>query len=66
MKKFKWKLYTGIFLTLLGVIFLLIEHLFYQYVDNNGFLQESLFFPLFIFFLIFGIVFLTRNFFENN
>lgn len=66
MKNFKLKLYLGVFFIFLGVVFLLIEHLFYQYVDKNGFLQESLFLPLSIFFLIFGVVFLTRIFFENN
>lgn len=66
MKKFKLKLYLGIFFTFFGFVFLLIEHLFYQYVDKNGFLQESLFLPLSILFLIFGVIFLTRIFFESN
>jgi hypothetical protein len=36
----------GLLLTGLGVISLLVENTFYQYIDRNGVLHESLFLPL--------------------
>lgn len=37
---------TSILLLLLGVSFLLLENIFYQHIDIDGILQESLFMPL--------------------
>lgn len=30
----------------LGIVFLILENTFYQYVDSKGFLHESLFLPI--------------------
>ena len=38
--------FTGLFFLLVGVIALLIENSFYQYIDTVGRLHESLFLPL--------------------
>ena len=48
---------TSISLIILGIISLFIENTFYQYLDEEGFLHESLFLPLGIFSLIIGIIF---------
>lgn len=42
----------------IGAVFLLLENTFYQYVDENGLLHESLFLPLGMFSLIFGFILL--------
>lgn len=39
-----------------GVILLIVENIFYQYVDENGVLHESMFLPLGTLFLIVGVV----------
>ena len=36
----------GLFLLILGIVFILLENIFYDYVDSKGILQESLFLPL--------------------
>ncbi|AQS37453.1 Protein of unknown function (DUF3955) [Shewanella psychrophila] len=46
----------SVFLLLLGGVFLLLENTFYQYVDEKGFLHESLFLPLGVFSLCLGII----------
>ncbi|MBN7820150.1 DUF3955 domain-containing protein [Bowmanella sp. Y26] len=46
MKKSTVWLYIGLALWLLGGVLLVLEHHFYQYVDVNGVLHESLFLPL--------------------
>ena len=47
---------TSLFLLLLGAVFLLLENIFYQYVDAQGWLHESLFMPLGAFSLTIGVV----------
>ncbi len=47
-------LFSGLFFLFAGVVFLLLENTFYQYVDEEGFLHESLFLPLGGIFLIIG------------
>jgi hypothetical protein len=39
-------LYSGILLIVPGILFILLENFYYQYVDTNGLLHESLFLPL--------------------
>jgi hypothetical protein len=51
-------LFTGLFLLLIGAIFILLENTFYQYLDEDGFLHESLFMPLGALALISGIILL--------
>ncbi|MDC9727539.1 MAG: DUF3955 domain-containing protein [Candidatus Thioglobus sp.] len=46
---------NSLFLLLLGVVFLLLENIFFQYVDAQGWLHESLFMPLGVFSLMAGI-----------
>lgn len=49
----------------LGVICLIMENIFYQYIDTNGFLHESFFMPLGILFIGLGavgiITFIVKN-----
>ena len=45
----------GITLIFIGVFFLICENLFYQRIDENGFLHESLFLPLGTFLVIIGL-----------
>jgi len=52
-------LFSGVFFLLIGVIFLIIENTFYQYLDEDGFLHESLFMPLGVLALIFGILLIS-------
>ncbi|MDP6526654.1 MAG: DUF3955 domain-containing protein [Kiritimatiellia bacterium] len=47
-------LFSGLFFLLTGVVFLFLENTFYQYLDEDGFLHESLFLPLGVFALIIG------------
>lgn len=50
---------------IIGIIFLILENTFYQYIDENGFLQESWFMPLgfiFIFLSILGFIFLILKY----
>jgi hypothetical protein len=47
-------LYTGLLFLMTGVIFLSLENSFYQYLDVDGVLHESLFLPLGVFALIIG------------
>ncbi|MFT5665232.1 MAG: hypothetical protein ACI9JR_002640 [Gammaproteobacteria bacterium] len=42
----------------LGVIFIIAENMFYQYVDDKGFLHESMFMPLGAICILLGIIFL--------
>lgn len=50
--------FLGLFFILIGVIFTMLENTFYQYVDENGILHESLFIPLGIIFTIVGLLIL--------
>ncbi len=52
-------LLRGLILTFIGIIFLIIENTFYQYLDENLVLHESLFMPLGVFTSILGVLFLT-------
>jgi len=47
-------LFSGLFFLLTGVVFLFLENTFYQYLDEDGVLHESLFLPLGVFALIIG------------
>jgi hypothetical protein len=47
-------LFSGLFFLLTGVAFLFLENTFYQYLDEDGLLHESLFLPLGVFSLIIG------------
>ena len=51
-------LFTGLFLLLIGAIFIFLENTYYQYLDENGVLHESLFMPLGALALISGIILL--------
>ena len=51
--KFLW---VNIFLCITGFIFLILESTFYQYIDENNVLQESLFLPLGFIFLFIGLL----------
>ena len=42
----------------LGMVFLIAENTFYQFVDNEGFLHESMFLPLSVMSIAVGILFL--------
>ncbi|MCP4550830.1 MAG: DUF3955 domain-containing protein [Bacteroidetes bacterium] len=47
-------LFSGLFFLFAGIVFLFLENTFYQYIDVEGFLHESLFLPLGVFSLIIG------------
>ena len=47
---------VSVLLLVLGGIFLLLENTFYQYVDEQGFLHESLFMPLGSFSVCLGLI----------
>ena len=51
-------LLSGCFLLIVGGIFLFLEDTFYQYVDEQGFLHESLFLPLGVFSFLLGVLIL--------
>ena len=44
----------GLILLGLGVLFFILENLFYQYIDNTGVLHESIFMPLGVISLLLG------------
>jgi len=49
---------TGIIFLLIGFTFLLIQNIFYGYVDLNGILHDSIFLPLGVLFALVGVLFL--------
>lgn len=49
-------LYVGLIFISLGVLFIFAENTFYQYVDENGILHESLFLPLGVFSVLLGFI----------
>ena len=49
-------LLSGFVFTLIGVVSVLIENTFYQYIDEDGLLHESLFMPLGVVFLAIGLL----------
>jgi hypothetical protein len=52
---FKSKIFrASLLLLVLGIVFLCFENIFYQYIDENGVLHESLFMPLGVFSLLLG------------
>jgi len=56
MKYFKLKtLWLGLVLLALGILSGKMEQTYYQYIDANGVLRESWFFPLAIIFLLLGV-----------
>jgi hypothetical protein len=44
----------SLFLLFLGIVFIILENIFYQYVDTDGRLHESFFLPLGAFSLLLG------------
>ena len=46
----------SILIFIIGIIFLILENTFYQYLDENNVLQESLFLPFGIIFLFIGLL----------
>lgn len=48
-------LLSGVFFTLIGVVFGFIENTFYQYIDEDGLLHESVFMPLGVIFAAIGL-----------
>lgn len=52
-------LMLGFCLLLTGAIFMLVENSYYQYVDNNGVLHESLFLPLSMLCFALGLFFVA-------
>ena len=53
-KPFNKAPYLGALLLLIGIVFLFLENTFYQTIDENNVLQESLFMPLGAFAFITG------------
>ena len=49
---------TSLLLLFLGVTFLLLENIFYQYIDEDGILHESFFMPLGFLSIFLGLTFL--------
>lgn len=49
-------LLSGFVFALIGVVSVLIENTFYQYIDEDGLLHESLFMPLGVVFLAIGLL----------
>ena len=49
-------LFLGLFFLLVGATFLFLENTFYQYIDKDGFLHESLFQPLGALSLFLGVL----------
>ncbi len=60
MKKSK-TLTVSVLLLFMGIVFIALENYFYQYVDDNGVLHESLFMPLGALCVMLGIVGLTYS-----
>lgn len=46
MKKLNKTVVSSIIFFLVGIVFLMLESEFYQYIDSEGVLRESLFLPL--------------------
>lgn len=51
----------GFCFLLTSAIFMLLEDRYYQYVDNNGVLHESLFLPLSILCFALGVLFVVSS-----
>ncbi|WP_300142409.1 DUF3955 domain-containing protein [Pseudodesulfovibrio sp.] len=49
-------LVTGIIVTCIGILFGAIQRLFYGYIDADGFLHDSIFLPLSVFFIGVGML----------
>lgn len=54
-KTIKIEIIIIIFFLLFGILFLFFEKYFYDFVDENGILQESLFLPIGTIFIILGL-----------
>lgn len=54
----------------LGIVFLVLENIFYQYIDKDGILHESLFLPIGALCIIIGtfgiVVFLVKKLLSNH
>ena len=48
--------FLGLCFLLIGIISLIIENTYYQYLDEGGVLQESFFLPMSVFSLIIGAI----------
>jgi len=57
---------VGILLIVIGVLFILLENVFYQYVDENGILHESLFLPLGVVSTLLGFIVILVNIFAKT
>lgn len=51
-------LITSLTFLVLGMVFITAENIFYQYLDSDGFLYESIFMPLGAISIALGILFL--------
>ena len=49
---------TSLLLLFLGIAFILLENIFYQYIDEDGILHESFFMPLGFLSIFLGLTFL--------
>jgi uncharacterized membrane protein YidH (DUF202 family) len=47
---------VSLFLVLLGILLLVMENIFYGYIDQNGVLQESFFLPMGVASFLLGVV----------
>ena len=54
----KTMIITSLLLLFLGIAFILLENIFYQYIDEDGILHESFFMPLGFLSIILGLTFL--------
>ncbi|MCB1756871.1 MAG: DUF3955 domain-containing protein [Gammaproteobacteria bacterium] len=45
-----------------GAVFIVLENTYYQYLDENGVLHESLFLPLGALSVVFGLLLVTVHF----
>lgn len=56
MKKLNKTVVSSIIFFLVGIVFLMLESEFYQYIDSEGVLRESLFLPLGMLSVFIGII----------
>ena len=56
---------TSILLLALGAVSIFLENIFYQYIDENGILHESLFMPLGFLSIFLGLFFLLVIFIKK-
>jgi len=70
LKTYSKNLIAVIFLLILSIICFLCEKIFYDRIDENGYLQESFFLPLSFLFgflsILFFLIFLVRKIIKVN